>query len=95
MFCNIRSFCLLSQCAGNKKDQRGGRRKRGLVAKIIDREKASIDCSSRRGSAWLYGYQGALVAMRDGFSGEANTNGATLTSGGHIGIGGKHPGLDQ
>ena len=33
-----------------------------------------------------------LVAMRDGFSGEGNTNGATLSSGGHIGIGGKHMG---
>ena len=31
-----------------------------------------------------------LLPMRDGFSGEANTNGATLSSGGHIGIGGKH-----
>ena len=29
-----------------------------------------------------------LLPMRDGFSGEANTNGATLSSGGHIGIGG-------
>ena len=36
-----------------------------------------------------------LLPMRVGFSGEANTNGATLSSGGHIGIGGKHPGLDQ
>ena len=31
-----------------------------------------------------------LLPMRDGFSGEGNTNGATLSSGGHIGIGGKH-----
>ena len=36
-----------------------------------------------------------LVAMRDGFSGEGNTNGATLSSGGHIGIGGKHMGAYQ
>ena len=31
-----------------------------------------------------------LLPMRDGFSGEGNTNGATLSSGGHMGIGGKH-----
>ena len=69
-----------------------GEKERSCSKKIIDREKAPIDCSSRRGSAWLYGYQGDLVAMRDGFSGEGNTNGATLSSGGHIGIGGKHMG---
>ena len=34
-----------------------------------------------------------LLPMRVGFSGEANTNGATLSSGGHIGIGGKASGL--
>ena len=31
-----------------------------------------------------------LLPMRDGFSGGANTNGATLSSGSHIGIGGNH-----
>ena len=88
IFCQL--SCLLNQCAGSKKDQRRSWRKSGFVAKIIDREKAWIDCSSRGVALGFMAIRDLLLPMRDGFSGEGNTNGATLSSGGHIGIGGKH-----
>ena len=75
--------------------ERSEGRKRGLVAKrlLIEKKPRLIAAAVAGGVALGFMAIGeVLVAMRDGFSGEGNTNGATLSSGGHIGIGGKHMG---